>query len=310
VSQTLDGTALIVSALLGLAGFFIRAAVGGIRGEDRTALLRGLEIGLLAFFGGTLARGFIGLALALGKDSPTAIAAATWIFFPWAGLVSSLWAVVSGHPLLSRDGLLWFALGVGSFVGIMDGVWRIHPWVGVGVLSFVLDVTWGLTGNLNACLLHVWNFFGGGHALEPRTGAHRYARGFYVKKDFAFTQGSAMSDLPDLPGTPLYAHERTHVWQNRVFGPLFVFSYVGWMLVMLVAGLVAALIEKVNVAQALEDYCYYNNPWEAWGYLVGAGPRAGRGPLIWSDALVFGVAIPFFIAFLGVSAVVVRGVWF
>jgi hypothetical protein len=118
-----------------------------------------------------------------------------------------------------------------------------------------------------------------------------------------------MSSQPDAPGSGLYQHERTHVWQNRAFGPMFTLTYVGWMAVWLLPGVIAAAVRKVSTREAVENYCYYNNPWETWAYLVGAGPRTGRGPLVWSDLAVLGWAIPFFAAAFAVAGLIVAKAW-
>jgi len=96
-----------------------------------------------------------------------------------------------------------------------------------------------------------------------------------------------------LPAPGLFNHERMHVCRTASSVRLFTLTYVGWMAVMFLPGVIAAAVRKVGVGQALENYCYYNNPWETWAYLIGAGPRSGRGPLIWSDLVVLGWAIPF-----------------
>ena len=52
----------------------------------------------------------------------------------------------------------------------------------------------------------------------------------------AFTQGACMSSIgSEKPGSNLWKHELVHVWQNRILGPFFWFTYVGWMIVMFVA---------------------------------------------------------------------------
>src|SRR5207247_10054755 len=114
----------------------------------------------------------------------------------------------------------------------------------------VLDTTWGLGGTTNACLLHIFNTFAGKHEDDGRRNVHRYSSGFHVKEHYAFTQGSVMSELsdgPEKPDKPLYWHERTHVSQNRAFGPLYPLSYIGWAVVMFVPGLIASAVRKAPV---------------------------------------------------------------
>lgn len=304
-----DAAALIALLALGLTLFLIRAAYGAAKSEGSSVLIRSVEVGVLTLLGGFIARTFIGILLALGHNSSGAVLAISWGFFLWPGAINTMSAITGNGLLIGRDGLLWLALVVGSFVGMMDGLWRIHRWAGLGVLSFVLDVTWGLAANVNASLIHLINFAWGDHAHEPRSGAHRYQSGFRVKSGFAFTQGAVMTNLSEGPGSALFAHERTHVWQNRAFGPLFVLSYLGWMVVMFVPSLIAAGARGLGIGQGSEQWCYWNNPWEAWGYLVGAGPRVGRGVMIWSDGMVLTVAIFYFAGALAIAGLVVARVW-
>src|SRR2546422_1026518 len=85
------------------------------------------------------------------------------------------------------------------------------------LLAFV--ETWGLAGSAQGALLHLVNFSWGNHVVgETRTDAHRYQSGFAVQSGFAFTQGAVMSSNTSPKGAPLYNHENTHVFQNRLFG--------------------------------------------------------------------------------------------
>jgi hypothetical protein len=215
--------------------------------------------------------------------------------------------------LTGRDTLLWAAMAVGAFTGMMDGIWRVYDWSGLGVPSFILDKSWGLAGTTNAALLHLWNIFFGSHADEPRENAHRYETGFHVKPGYAFTQGAVMSELSEAVGGLLYSHEYTHVWQNRMFGPFFIPTYVGWMAVTIIPSLIARAVTKgVTLGQAIERYCYFDNPWETWGYAVQNADRgavAGGSELIWSNTAVVLWSIPFFLAATAAIALLLGAAW-
>lgn len=310
IGQIFDGFALLFLGLLALAAFIVASIVGAVKREGVKALLRGLEAALLAFLGGLLARSFIGLLLAAADESPAAGLALGWGFFLWPGAVDTVAALFGEQVLTTSAALLWLATVVGGLTGLMDGLWRIHRWAGLGVLSFLLDVTWGLAGSFNGCLLQLVNFAWARHADEPRKDAHRYQSGFRFKTDYAFTQGAVMSNMGNhRPGSGLFAHERTHVWQNRVFGPLFTLTYLGWMVLMFLPGLIVGAAKGVGAGSGIEQWCYYNNPWEAWAYRVGAGPRSRFGTLVWSDLLVLVVSIPFFIGALAAAVATFATVW-
>jgi hypothetical protein len=283
--------------LIGLIGAFIRSDGVG------NAILSGLEASILAFIGGLLARSFISFLLWLGKDSDNVGLVLGWAFFLWPGVFDTVTRFFGKQWLTKPAVLLWIAASVGAFTGMMDGMWQTHNWIGVGVPAFVLDETWGLVGSTNGDLVHLFDFVGGDHVVgETRTDAHRYNAGFAFKPGFAFTQGAVMSSNNDALGTPLFAHENTHVWQNRLFGPIFTLSYLAWMVIFLIPGLIWGLASGAGPGVGIESWCYYNNPWETWGYAVGEGlgatPRTARAPGIWSDLAVWLVSIPFFLLFL------------
>lgn len=300
--------------LVGIVGAVLRKDGAG------NVVLSGLEAAILAALGGFIARSFIRVLLQLGRDSDLAAFVIGWGFFLWPGLVDAVPYFFFKKQYATRPAvLLWIALSVGSFTGMMDGMWQTHNWVGAGVPAFVLDETWGLAGTTNGDLLHIVNFTWGDHAVgETRTDAHRYNKGFAVKPPFAFTQGAVMSSLDDDKDQPLYAHENTHVWQNRLVGPLYVLSYIGWMLIFLIPGLFAGLITRQGAGNGITAYSYFNNPWEAMGYDVqdskGGGSRASVSGLdtsiIWSDTAVYIIGAIYFAAFLAFAVYVVYRTWF
>ena len=163
--------------------------------------------------------------------------------------------------------LRWTAAGVGAFTGLMDGVGGIHCWRGPGVLTFLLDVTWGLPGSTHGCFVHLFNLAGADRQDTPRSGAHRYFNGFRARAGYAITLGAVMSNVPANSGR-LLDHERVHVLQNRLFGPFYALTYVGWMAVLFLPALIVGGIRRTPW-RTVEGWCYLNNPWEAWAFRVG-----------------------------------------
>ena len=310
--QIFDPTALVffaAAAVVALVVGAIRAAIKGLGARD--ALLSMVEAALLAFLGGWLARTFISLLLSLAHSRGAQIVVG-WGFFLWPGIVDTI-AGCFGAQLLTRPPvLLWIAAVVGSFTGMMDGLWGIHAWRGPGVLSFLLDVTWGLAGSTHACLLHLINFAWAQHASEPRTGAHRYERGMAFKPGYSLTQGAVMSNLSYSLDVPLFHHERTHVWQSRIFGPLFPLSYWGWLILFGFVGGFVGLAARVGFGGGAEKWGYFNNPWEVWSYAVqsalGDNFRAIQGRLIWSNTAVAVVAAFYFLAVLGLVVLIILSI--
>jgi hypothetical protein len=293
--------------LIGLLGAILRHDDAG------TVFLSAVEAAVLAFVGGLVARSFISLLLWTARDSDNVSFLLGWAFFLWPGVIDTVPKLVGKKQYATRPiVLLWIATSVGAFTGMMDGMWQTHDWVGPGVVAFALDETWGLAGTTQGDLLHVVNFTWGDHVTnERRSDAHRYQKGFAVKSGFAFTQGAVMSSNQAPIGSPLFSHENTHVWQNRLFGPVFILSYIVWLILFLLPGLVyGAVSSTVSVGQAIERFSYLSNPWEAWAYAVqGVDRPATFGQGVFPDVLVVVLSLVFFPLFLAGSGWIVYRTW-
>jgi hypothetical protein len=297
--------------LIGLLGAILRDDSAG------SVILSAFEASMLAFTGGLLARSFISFLLWTGRDSDNVGLVLGWGFFLWPGAFDTI-ARLFGKQYLTRPAILvWIATAVGAFTGMMDGMWQTHDWGGTGLPAYVLDETWGLAGSTNGDLLHLVNFSWGNHVVgETRTDAQRYQSGFAIKPGFAFTQGAVMSGNQSPAGSSLFAHENTHVWQNRVFGPFYTLTYIGWMALLLIPGLIYGAVSSAGVGTGIQSWCYYNNPWETWGYAVGTSmgglPRTdpSRGAGIWPDTAVWIVAFFFFALALLLAGWIVYRTWF
>lgn len=297
-----------------------RASVAGAPAADApSALGTGAEMAFLTLFGGFVARAVVGTLLEASDGSRGVRLLLGWAFGLVPGIVDTIAAAFGdAQPLTNASVLLVIVTAVGAFTGWMAGLHRIYDWKGAGVLQLVGDVVWGLAGSTTAALVALFNAFFGEHAEDGRAGAHRYPKGFRLKKDFAFTQGNVMSSLRDATAAPLYKHERLHVFQNRAFGPVFMLTYLGWMAVWIVPSLVASVVKWDP--RFIEGWCYRSNPWEIWAYYVqrkAAGQAEGsdfRSGGDWSkftlsESAGIGFSIPFFIL-AGVAAVaVVVALW-
>lgn len=292
-----------VAFIVGLLGAILRGDSAG------NVLLSALEAAVLAFIGGLVARSFISFMLWIAHDSPNASFVLGWAFFLWAGVIDTIPRLFGKQYVTRPVALLWIATSVGAFTGMMDGLWQTHQWAGPGLAAFALDETWGLPGATNGDLLHLVNFTWGDHVVgETRTDAHRYQKGFAVQSGFAFTQGAVMSSNTFSPTTKLFMHENIHVWQNRVFGPFFTLSYLAWLIVFLIPGLIYGVASGAGAFVGIQSYSYYSNPWEAWAYTV-QGNRTSYAPGIWPDVVVGIISVPFFLLFLAGVVWIVYPVW-
>lgn len=318
IERIFDPIGLVVVAVLAGAGFFIPFLYGKASGRPGWTI-RGVEAAILTVLGGLIARAFISLVLAAAHDSRGACLTIGWGFFLVPGLVDTIPYLTSNGPILtSPEALLMFASVVGGICGMMGGIWAIYDWTGLGWISFPLDVTWALAGNTVGGLLHLINFAWGHHDPSPRDNAHRYASGFGLRPGYAFTQGCVMSNLNDPRGGDLYRHEKTHVWQNRAFGPLYTLTYLGWFVVWLIPAAIAGLIVQGprGIWAGPNDWCYFNNPWEAWAYAVQGVPRTSivgvealDQKMIWPPKFVVAWAVPFYLVAIALAVLAVGFAW-
>jgi hypothetical protein len=322
IGRIFTGGALIFLFVLAVGGFLLGLIRGKLQ-KDPTgkkigtwtgALLNGLESAVLTIVGGLLARGVVSVLLTAADDPDKAAKAIGWAFFLVPGMVDAV-AGLAGERLLTTPGaLMWIATTVGAFAGLMDGVWKIHDWKGLGWLGFPLDLTWGLAGTTLGGLLHLINFSWGDHAEDGRSGSHHYQSGFRLIDDFAFTQGSVMSNTK-ASTTTQYKHEMVHVWQNRIFGAFYVLSYLAWLVIWFVPGMFAGWIKGDGLGHGIKSYCYLNNPWEVVAYAIQGEKRSKydssdlKKQLVWSIAPVVFWSIAFFAGAVIVFFKIASAIW-
>ncbi|MFW6087456.1 MAG: hypothetical protein ACODAG_09650, partial [Myxococcota bacterium] len=184
--------------------------------------------------------------------------------------------------------------GVAGLNGLIVGVTRAaHPklgWLVVPVVS-----SWGLLGTTLGLLMHLgsWLFFA--DFGRPRNAAERsvieasrrnplafvaHANGFRVMPGFFFTQGAVMTAWT----THGVWHEAVHVLQHVIFGPLFVISYVLWLIVMGAVGFFVGLAKPSGGPHGAFAWGYLNNPWEVWEYKTSwNGQSATPRKVRWAD---------------------------
>jgi RHS repeat-associated protein len=244
---------LIVAAVGFVVGFIAGTIYGLATGHSfGDSLLRGLEAGLVGAVGAWLAWNTAGLALGLLGVSTT-------------GGVGF--------------GIMVSAAVIGGLNGTISGMTRIYDWTSPsGWFSFLSDSTWGLVGTGLADLLHIVNLFSSDRNYRPelseRQNRHVYDGGFGFGK-YAFTQGNVISNLNGRRGD-LVDHETLHIWQNRLFGPIFTVTYVVWLVVGAIVGLALAPFTDQSWKDDIRDVAYLDNPWESWAYHEGGDPKGGE----------------------------------
>jgi hypothetical protein len=295
MNQVFSTTAIAVSLLIGAGGALLALIVRLVKGDGADSLWRALETFLTGASGAFLAHSFIYLLLDAGNHGDLTVTLTSVFFFIWPGLVNVVSQLASGHSAIGESSVLSIALIVGGAVGVMDGLWSIHNWKGLGWITFPLDVTWGLAGSTNGILIHAINFAWAGHSEDTGQEAHSYSSGFRIESTSIFSQGSVVTNMQY--GRPReFSHELVHGWQNRILGPFFWMTYVGWMLVFLVPAFVVGLIAG-RTGQTVEWWTYENNPWEVMAYKMENDdvrendPGADKKWLKWHVALVIVLGI-------------------
>ncbi len=220
-------------------------------------------------------------ALLVGLGGMAISGGSVWLLVP----------VLRGTPF--GLALLIGAASAGALNGYFCGYHRVYAWRRFsGWMSFFVDSTWNLLGICLADLLHV---------TCPLTSAGRFRRDLSQRRNrliyedsfglggIALSPGNIVRIMPtEAIAAPLVAelvdHETSHLHQQRIFGPILMLTFLVWLIVGSLVGLLLGLRIRQPLAQSIMDIAYYNNPWETWAYRA-HGPFKGQhhgGRLSWS----------------------------
>ncbi len=192
--------------------------------------------------------------------------------------------------------LICGAIGaVYSAIAFGRGIYAVGPF---SIIGYVLDMTWSLL-NTTASLL-VWLpacLIAGGSAIDPDPDSRR--SGTFVYAENPRGGGYGATTIGTVIGGGWCSHEEVHVWQARLFGPLYLPAYLISLLLNLLFRLVTGKTDGI-VEQA-----YYRVCFEDWAYTAGVttGPTINFGMwLLWFllSAIYVGLlGLVFFGAFTG-----------
>lgn len=262
---------LIVGALVALAiGAVVATAV---------AFTIGLVAGLV--YGLTHGQGWGSLLTALETALLTTVGM-------WLGAVTGF--LVGGPVGLIVGGAM------GGMNGLISGMHGIYDWGSwKGWMAFLSDSTWGLAGTTLGNTVHIINVFWPDsnyrHDLSHRQNRHVYEGGVRLKNDYAFTLGNVISNAgrggKGVNMEFIAQHEELHIWQSRIFGPLFQGTYVAWGVGGLIVGTIVWLTDTdEDWGSLVETAAYFDNPFEYWAYKNNDNwPPSGSNPkLRWGGA--------------------------
>ncbi len=148
-----------------------------------------------------------------------------------------------------------------------------------GWFAFASDSTWGLLGTTLGLVLNLGNLAdrSSGYRADfsRREDRHVFDRGMCMKRGFAFTHGNVISNAATGRGSLVEErrpfidrHEGLHVWQNRIFGPIYQVVYVAWFLLGAIVAVAVKLARPRTppLRRLVETAAYYDNPFEYWAY--------------------------------------------
>jgi hypothetical protein len=177
------------------------------------------------------------------------------------------------------------------------------------ILGFILDMTWSLVNTLAGLL--VWipacKIFGA-NFVSPDTLSQRSGTFVYDSNPRGGDYGATTIGTVIAGGWS--SHEEIHVWQARIFGPVYMLVYIISLLLNMLFRLITTKTEDLIME------AYYRIPFEEWAYWAGQGSGSSINwglwllgfllALVYSAALVsipLGIALgllPLWLAALGV----------
>jgi hypothetical protein len=169
------------------------------------------------------------------------------------------------------------ALIVGAVMGVVAGVYsafamasRIYKVGFFSILGYVIDVTWSLLNSLAG--LAVWipaALISGAKFLSPDPKSQRSGTFVYDKNP----RGGAFSGGATTIGTVIAgrwsSHEEIHVWQARLYGPVYMIIYILSFLLNLLFQL--PFRRKALLMDSYQRICF-----EEWAYWGGDTDDAGK----------------------------------
>ncbi len=198
------------------------------------------------------------------------------------GLTTAAAAALGGAVGLLGGVPLAIATGASAGLnGAFGGYRQVYDWrTAKGWFAFAADSTWGLLGTTLGNALNLVNLAAQPSGYRPdfsrRQNRHVFEKGAWLKRGFALTHGNVISNastgresLAEERRPFIDRHEGLHVWQNRIFGPLYQAVYVAWFAGGALVGAVTWALkkgDKPKMKKLVETAAYYDNPFEFWAY--------------------------------------------
>lgn len=187
-------------------------------------------------------------------------------------------------------GLVCGALGgFYSVVAFAKGIYGFRP---CSILGYLLDVSWSLLNSVASLVWVLVCMIADSESVDPDDNSKRSGTFVYATNPRGGGYGATTIGTAIAGGW--CSHEETHVWQARIFGPIYMPVYVISLALNVLFRLLTGKIEDIS------KQAYYRICFEDWAY--SAGTTSG-GDINWGFWFLW-----FFLALLYVSfAVLIVG---
>jgi len=156
-------------------------------------------------------------------------------------------------------GLICGALGgLYSVVAFAKGIYGFWPF---SILGYILDVSWSLLNSVASLVWMLVCMIAGGDSVDPDDNSKR--SGTFVYSSNPRGGGYGATTIGTTIAGGWCSHEETHVWQARIFGPLYMLMYVTSLGLNLLFRLLTGKIEDIS------KQAYYRICFEDWAYKAG-----------------------------------------
>lgn len=186
-------------------------------------------------------------------------------------LLGGMTGRIVGFPILGT--------AIGALSGAISGARRMYDWKSPrGIGAFVLDHTWALATTSAAVVAAGVNAATGAQvdeSLTTRQNRITFDRGLVLRSGFAVTFGYVVNGAADRDGTIgerrrklVTHHEDQHVWQARMFGPIYPVVYAGWFAIGSIVATAKWLTHgrATKLSDEIDATAYYRNPFEWHAY--------------------------------------------
>jgi hypothetical protein len=170
----------------------------------------------------------------------------------------------------------------------------------LSIVGFVLDVTWSLVNTLAGLL--VWipacKIFGA-NFVAPNDDSQRSGAFVYDSNPRGGAYGATTIGTVIAGGWS--SHEEIHVWQARIFGPVYMLVYIISLLLNMLFRLITTKTQDLTME------AYYRIPFEEWAYWAGQGSGSAINWGLW--ILGFLLALVYSGALVSIPVGIAFGIW-